>query len=130
MSETEELPDPQKVRAILLLATTERTLADIAEELGISTRTLQRWREAPDFQRSIVAEMRRELVTMAGVAASRIRRMMRDARDRDVAPVLRMYLQAIGVLGGDDPAEQADRGPVILPADSDEWQALGQRKET
>jgi transcriptional regulator with XRE-family HTH domain len=125
MSDHDDQLDGPKARAAYLLGTTDKTQADVAEECGVSAKTIQRWNAEPEFRRAILAETRRYLATMAGVAASRIRRMMRDARDRDVAPVLRLYFQALGLIG-EDPAELGQvRGPVILPADSDEWKALG-----
>lgn len=113
-----------KLEAAYLLATSDETQAEIAERVGVTSRTLRHWLEDAEFRGEIQTVTRRFLLAMAGVAAARIRRILRDGRDRDAVPALRIYLTAIGLLR-DDPVAGATGsvGPVILPADSPEWQA-------
>lgn len=88
----------QQLMAIELLAAkrgSNMKYSEIAESVGISERTLGRWRQSPDFQ----AELRRRTLEVAGNALPDVLHVLTKKALSGHTKSIELYLKAVGVLG-------------------------------
>lgn len=82
------------IEPLLMKRGANMTYAQIAEEIGVSTKTLERWRRLPEFQ---VELRRRSIETMAEALPSVVSTLTRKAMEGNNKSI-ELYLKTLGLL--------------------------------
>lgn len=93
--------DPRKLKAAVMIGQGARLSMEweaIAQEIGITRRTLYTWRSDPDFKEAVLAVARESLADAVPVAYARLEGCLRSGDTRSALKAGELILRASGVL--------------------------------
>jgi hypothetical protein len=93
--------DPRKLKAVTMIGQGARLSMDweeIAQEIGVTRRTLFEWRKADDFKEAVLILARESLADAVPVAYARLEGCLRSGDTRSALRAGELILRASGVL--------------------------------